>query len=132
MQCPTVVHAENGYGTDMADTLPDARKTLAANLSYLMETTLDDGLKTDVGVAKRCGGGMSYKTVERMRLGKGTSPPNFGNIVAVAHVFGLQAWQLLKPRENNPGRQPLVGGSEVRRESQGTSASIAQRKTKRN
>lgn len=112
----------------MADTLSEARKTLAANLTYCMAHTLDPELKTDVGVAKRCGQGMSYKTVERMRLGTGDSPPNFGNIVLVAGVFGLQAWQLLKPRNN-----PLVSGSETRMgEKQGTNAQMRDRKTRRN
>ena len=127
-QLPTVVYSEKGYGSGMSDTLSEARKTLAANLTYLMETHLDEELKTDVGVAKRCGGGMSYKTVERMRLGTGTSPPNFRNVAMVAKVFNLQPWQLLKPRNS-----PLVSGSETRREpAQGISSENRLRKPKRN
>ena len=110
----------------MDDKLSEARKTLAENLTYLMKTHLDEELRTDVGVAKRCGEGMSYKTVERMRLGTGESPPNFGNVVLVAQVFGLQAWQLLRPQG-----KPLVSGSEPRTETQGRSAAIPNRKTRR-
>lgn len=131
-QLPTVVYSEKGYGLGVDDILSGARKTLAENLQYVMDHHLDPELKTDVGVAKRCGGGMSYKTVERMRLGTGESPPNFANVVRVASVFSLQAWQLLMPRRVNLGPTMVSGSEERRAETQGTSASSARRKTRRN
>ena len=100
----------------MEDAVWDCRRTLAANLRYVMDNALDQELRTSKGLERRTG--ISYKTIDRMLRPDPEKPaPNLESIVPVAKAFGLSAWHVLRPRTAETPvlpHTPLMTGSEGR------------------
>lgn len=87
----------------------DLKLVIAENLKQLMRDARDERLRSDRGLEELTG--VSYKTVQRLRLPKDDgSPPTLSNLYRLAHAFDTEVWELLRPRH----RRPLISGNEQR------------------
>jgi transcriptional regulator with XRE-family HTH domain len=84
---------ESGNNFPMPRKRPHTAQTVAANIQALIEFNKTTAPK----VAEQAG--IDRKTVNNML--KGRFEPNLTNVEAVAGVFGLSAWQLLRPNLKN-------------------------------
>jgi transcriptional regulator with XRE-family HTH domain len=78
------------------------RADIAANLMTHMARAPKE-LQSDEGLGEKAG--VSYKTVQRLRLAK--SRPNLGSLCRIADALGIPVWQLLYQQV---GRKPLISG----------------------
>lgn len=87
-----------------------ARKVLAANLAALMDAKPE--LKPVKAIEDATDGAVGKSTVARAKLGENAI--NIDNLEAIAHAFGLEAWQLLVPglTPKNPPVLKSIGEAE--------------------
>lgn len=87
-----------------------ARQAIAANLRYLRQHYRHGFLTglTPEELAIGLDNALSAKTIRRLEDPFHDTTPNLDTIDILAHFFGITAWELIKPRE----QQPSVSGRE--------------------
>lgn len=86
------------------------RKVIAANLRALMQSHVD--LNTQMKIQERTNKRVSQRTVGRIL--EGSVSVTVDNLADLAHIFGLQPWQMLLPNldPTNPQIVPALTPAE--------------------